>query len=74
MGYNMKKLIEVAEAMISSRYTPASGCERKAIPPKHRIGCRRSVVGIVSNRYGTVAHNLRGGLSRHFVYFRNKSL
>ena len=34
--------------------TPASGCGRKAIPPKPCCGCRRSAAGIALNRRGTV--------------------
>lgn len=69
VGYNKKKLIEVAETMISSLHTPASGFERKAIPPKQQFGCRRLAVGIVSKRYGTVAHCCVEGYQRDFVCF-----
>ena len=71
-SYNMKKLIEVAEAISSSRHAPASGRKRKAIPPKLQFDCRRFAVGAAFKRCGTVTQICVEGYQRCFYYFRNK--
>ena len=57
-----------ADLISTSRYTPASGCEEKAGPPKLHNGCRCFAAGAALNKCSTVTC-ICGGLSAAFYLF-----